>query len=351
MKATVAKRIKAARTLAGLSMRELSDKLEGLVSYNAISKYEKAQMMPDSKVLLQLSKALNVKTDYFFRPFTVSIENIAFRKKRKLSVKEVNAIKENVTDAISRYIELEGFLNLPINFVNPLAKIVIKNGADIESAVTTLLESWKLGINALPNVIELLEDKEIKVIEIDAKAEFDGFSGWANNKIPVIVVNTNFSIERKRFTALHELGHLVLSFDPELDEKTIEKLCHRFAGAMLMPQETFLNEFGSNRKRISVGELIAIKESYGISIQAIMARAKDLGCISEDRYISFRKWVNASDDRKKEIGLGGYQGKEHSTRFMQLLFRATSEELVSMSKAANLANVKLAQFRDDFVAI
>ena len=38
MKATVAKRIKAARTLAGLSMRELSDKLEGLVSYNAISK-------------------------------------------------------------------------------------------------------------------------------------------------------------------------------------------------------------------------------------------------------------------------------------------------------------------------
>lgn len=66
MKEIVAKRIKSARGLAGLSLRELSEKLDGLVSYNAISKYEKAEMMPDSKVLLQLAKVLNVKLDYFF---------------------------------------------------------------------------------------------------------------------------------------------------------------------------------------------------------------------------------------------------------------------------------------------
>ena len=87
MKEIVAKRIKSARTLAGLSLRELSEKLNGLVSYNAISKYEKALMMPDSKILIQMAHAMNVKPDYFFRPFTVEIGNIEFRKRRKLLVK------------------------------------------------------------------------------------------------------------------------------------------------------------------------------------------------------------------------------------------------------------------------
>jgi len=352
MKEIVAKRIKSARTLAGLSLRELSEKLNGLVSYNAISKYEKALMMPDSKILIQMAHAMNVKPDYFFRPFTVEIGNIEFRKRRKLLVKEVNAIKEDVTDTISRYIELEQFLNLSSDFESPIKDLIISNGNDIENAVNILLEKWKIGFNALPNVIELLEDKEIKVIELDVNLEFDGLSGWANEKIPVIVVNKNFPVERKRFTALHELAHLVLSFADGLEHKVVEKLCHRFAGAILMPKETFLLELGDTRKKISLSELMAIKETYGISIQAIMARAKDLEIISQERYIDFRIWINKGGEaRKKEEGLGSFIGKEQSTRFKQLLYRATSEEIISMSKAANLANQKLATFRDEFIEI
>ncbi|MEY3499601.1 MAG: hypothetical protein RL308_1270 [Bacteroidota bacterium] len=351
MKEIVAKRIKSARTLAGLSLRELSEKLEGLVSYNAISKYEKALMMPDSKVLIQMANVMNVKPDYFFRPFTVEIGNIEFRKRSKLPMKDVKSIKEDVTDTISRYIELEQFLNLSSDFESPIKNLIINNGDDVENAVNILLEKWKIGFNALPNVIELLEDKEIKVIELDANLEFDGLSGWANNKIPLIVVNKNFPIERKRLTALHELGHLMLSFADGLEHKVIENLCHRFAGAMLMPKETFLLEIGDNRKRISIPELIAIKETYGISIQAIMARARNLDIITLDRYTSFRIWVGQDNNRRKEIGFGSFIGKEQSTRFMQLLYRATSEEIISMSKAANLANQKLATFRDEFIEI
>jgi Zn-dependent peptidase ImmA (M78 family)/DNA-binding XRE family transcriptional regulator len=351
MKEIVAKRIKSARTLAGLSLRELSEKLDGLVSYNAISKYEKAQMMPDSKVMLQLAKVLNVKLDYFFRPFSISIENIEFRKKSKLGVKKVASIKEEVIDSITRYIEIEQFLNLASNFKNPIKNIVIADGDAVEKAVNQLIKDWNIGINALPNVIELLEDKEIKVIEIDADADFDGFSGWATGNIPVIVINAQFPVERKRFTALHELGHLLLNFNNTLSEKEIERLCHRFAGAILMPQETFLHELGKQRSKISVSELIAIKETYGISIQAIMARAKDLGVIPEEHFINFRRWVNQDPNRKKEINLGSFQGRERSSRFKQLLYRAAAEDLVSLNKAASLANMKVADFRKEFVLL
>jgi Zn-dependent peptidase ImmA (M78 family) len=351
MKELIGKRIQSARKLSGLSLRELADRMSGFVSHNAISKYEKAEMMPDSKVLVALSHALNVKSDYFFRPYTVEIENIEFRKKSKLASKKVFAIKEDVTNTIERYIELEQFLNFTYSFQNPIKDRVIKDGDDVENAVNYLLDQWKLGFNVLSNVIELLEDKEIKVIELDAQDEFDGLSGWASNDIPVIVVNKTFPVERKRFTALHELGHLLLNFDVSLEEKEIERLCHRFAGAFLMPKETFIKEIGTSRKSISISELVNLKESYGISMQAIMARAKNLKVINDDYYITFRKWVNKHEDHKKEIGFGSFKGSEGSTRFKQLLYRATAEEIISMSKAANLANQKLATYRDEYIAI
>jgi Zn-dependent peptidase ImmA (M78 family)/transcriptional regulator with XRE-family HTH domain len=348
MKDIVAKRLKSARLMAGLSLRELSEKIGNAVSYNAIAKYEKAEMMPDSKVLLVLSRALHVKPDYFFRPYSVEIQDIAFRKRKKLGVKKVNSLKEEITDSISRYVEIEQLLNIETAFHNPIRDLLITDGEDVESAVNQLIAYWKIGINAIPNVIDLLEDKEIKVVEIDAPLEFDGMSGWADQQIPIIVVNKNYENERKRFTALHELGHILLNFNTKLTEKEQEKLCHRFAGSLLIPKETFLSELGVKRNTISKAELINLKETYGFSIQAIMARARDLEVISPYYYQQF--CIQISGNRVEE-NLGHFVGKERSDRFRNLVFRAASEEIISMSKAANLCNQKLASFRDEFVAI
>jgi len=345
-------RIKSARIMAGYSLRELSKALNGIISHTAISKYEKGVLMPDSKVLILLSKALNVKTDYFLRPQTVEISNIEFRKKSNLSSKKTNAIKENMKDNIERYLELETFLNLHNTFNNPIRQVLIKNAEDIEKAVVQLLHQWDLGLNALPNVLEILEDHDIKIVEIDADEKFDGLSGWASQEIPVIVINKNFTVERRRFTALHELGHLLLNFQNGIfNPNKIEEFCNHFAAAVLLPKITLFNELGEKRHSISINELVYIKESYGISIQAIMARAKGLDIISSDQFRKFKKWINSNESRQKEIGFGDYKGIEHSSRFKQLLYRATAEEIISISKAASLSNVKLAQFRDEFMTI
>lgn len=348
MKEIFSKRLKSARTLAALSQDQLVEKMGNIVSKNAISKYEKGQMMADSTILIALSKALNVKPDYFFRPFTVEIENVEFRKKQRLSVKSVSAIKQTVTDFVERYIEVEQFLNIASSFVNPVKNIDISTIQDIDKAALIVRSEWKLGLNALPNVIDLLEDNEIKVIEVDAPDEFDGFSGWADGKIPIIVINKNYPVERKRLTALHELGHLILKLNEATSEREKERLCFQFAGAMLIPEPTFKTEIGDVRSHFSIPELVAIKETYGISIQAVMARAKDLGVISESQFIQFRKWISHN---RTEEGLGNYKGSEHTFRFKQLIYRAAAEEVISLSKAANLSNQKLAEFRKEFVAL
>lgn len=348
MKEIFSKRLKSARILASLSQDGLVERMGNIVSKNAISKYENGQMMADSKILLVLSNALNVKSDYFFRPFSVEIKKVEFRKKQKLPVKELNAIRQTVTDVVERYLEVEQFLNIEPAFVNPLSGLPVSDYAGVNNAALELRKAWNLGLDALPNVIDLLEDKEIKVIEVDASDEFDGFSGWADGKIPVIVLNRNYKVERKRLTALHELGHLVLQINNEVSDKEREKLCFQFAGAMLLPESTLKAEFGSSRSRFSIPELIAIKEAYGISIQAIMARARVLGIINEFQFISFRKWISHN---LTEAGLGSFSGLERAYRFKQLIYRAAAEEIISLSEAANLSNQKLAEFRKEFVAL
>jgi len=304
--------------------------------------------MADSKVLLALARALNVKSDYFFRPFTVQINQVEFRKKNRFSVKAANAIKQKVTDFIERYLEVEQFLNIQSDFSNPIVGLSVSTKADVEQAAIKVRTAWNLGMNALPNVIDTLENKEIKVVEIEAPEEFDGFSGWADGKIPLIVINKGYSVERKRLTALHELGHLLLNLPESISHKEKERFCFQFAGAMLIPKMTFKNEIGEFRSQLSEPELIAMKETYGMSVQAIMARAKDLDIITEAYFIQFRKRISHN---RAEIGLGAYLGIEQSFRFKQLIYRAAAEEVISLSKAANLSNQKLAEFRKEFVAL
>lgn len=351
METSIGLRIKSARQLAGISLRELADRLNGEVSHTAINKFEMGALMPDGQILLALAKALNVQTDYFLRQQIIQITDIAFRKRSRLSVKQSNSIKASIIDTLERYLELEALLNLNTDFVNPIAEYKIVTADDVETAVKELLDHWDLGSNAIPNVIELLESKGVKVIELNADSKFDGLSGWANGHIPVIVLNKAFSNERKRFTALHELGHLLLNFEDSLEHSVIEKHCHRFAGSFLMPPATLKKELGATRSAVSLNELVAVKESYGISMQAIMARARDLNIISSDYFVRFRMWVNADPTRKMEIGFGTYPGDERSTRFSQLIYRATAEEIITMSKAASLSNMRLAEFRGEYSAI
>ncbi len=329
--------------MKGWSLQELADALNNSITKQALHKYESGAMNPSAEILMALSKALDVKPDYLLRESTVSIGTVDFRKKTSLSVKQIDSIKEKVKEHLERYIEVENLLQEDKPFNNPLKDIIISELEDVESAVNKLIKKWELGNDPIPNVVEMLEEHLIRVIEIDAPEDFDGLSTYVG-KIPVVVVNTNFSIERKRFTALHELGHLVLNIEEGLDA---EKVCHSFAGAMLLPGDSLVKAIGEKRKNIAPGELVSIKEQYGISIQAIIMRAEVKGII--DRNAASRLWKFISTNRK-EIDMGQFRGNEKSFRLLRLVSHLAAEEIISTSKAANLLNMKIAEFRNHLEA-
>jgi Zn-dependent peptidase ImmA (M78 family)/transcriptional regulator with XRE-family HTH domain len=335
-------RIARARKTAGLSLRALADRVG--VSQTAIAKYEKNQISPDSQMLLKLSQALGVKGGYFFRQQSVTLSKPEYRKKSSLSQKQLDIIEGKILDQIERRLELEALF--PVPPVHTFALIeglptVVENYTDIEPIAEAVRTQWLLGMNPIPELIDVLETNGIRVFQVEDNGEgkFDGLMANVNEH-PVIVISSKWSGDRQRFTMAHELGHLLLNgrLSSALNE---EKACHRFAGALLLPEIAIKGELGTYRTKLELKELLLLKQEYGISMSAALRRAYDLGIIKESYYkylvieFSQRGW------RKNEP----YPtDKEESHHFTQLIFHALAEEYIGESKAADLMNMSVIDF-------
>ena len=344
-------RLKTARKMKGFSMQYLADMIG--ISKNMISKYENGKSIPDSPKLIALANILNVKPDYFFRPIDVSLETIKFRKKAKFSKNKVESIKAKIVDKMENYLAVENILNIKSGFSNPLAKFSINYINDAEDATQKLREKWQIGNDPIHNIISLLEVNEIKVVEIDEPDTklFDGLSAFINDTFPVIVINSNFPIERKRFTLLHELGHLLLNFPADISKKEEERICDRFAGAMLLPKKIIFKEIGMMRERISINELMNFQKRFGISIPAQIYRLADLGVISEYKKKQFYISRNKSIDFKRMVDEPRFDGSEFSERFDRLVYKALSQEIITISKAAALLNTDISEINHKLAII
>lgn len=333
------KRLKSAREMKGLSMANLVEKMADIVSKQAISKYEAGKMLPDSTVLIKLAEVLGVKVDYFFRPFTVSLSGIEFRKKAKMTEKARKSVEQQVMDHVERYLEIEDIIGVDYN-VSPLRREkIIRSREDVIMLANEIRKDWGLGEDGITDVISLLENKGIKVIEFDAPNEFDGLSGTAGEDI-VIVLNSNIRpTERKRFTALHELGHLIMNFDESVNEKTKEKLCHTFASEFLIPSKVFIDIIGDiSKSTLNMIAFAEIQHNFGISIDALIKKADDEGLITGNRYKNYHIRKNTNPSFKQYVEKSRIEN-EQPHRFISLVYDAYSKSLISVSKAAALLNI------------
>jgi Zn-dependent peptidase ImmA (M78 family)/DNA-binding XRE family transcriptional regulator len=338
-------RIKQARQAACLSLRELAD-LVG-ISAMAISKYERDEIKPSSDVLLRLAQALDVRTEYFFRQTTIEIEAAEYRKHPKLPVKEERRIYGDVMEQIERWLELESFIPSPWSKAFELPKGLPKHVAsmdEIEDVCDAVRSAWKLGQSPIQDLIEVLEEVGIKVFltKHDSDEKFDGMSAMANGQ-PIIVAGsdkTKWPGDRQRFTIAHELGHLILKgrLPKNLDE---EKACHRFAGAFLVPKEEAIKALGARRTWIEPRELYLLKMEWGLSMNAWIHRACDLGIVNKATGRKLWNCFEAQGWRKAEPG--DPFPHECAMQYKKLVFRALAEQLIGESKAAELLGTSSTQ--------
>ncbi len=337
-------RLRLSRSAAGLSLRDLSAQIDNRVTAQAISKYERDQSMPSSGVLIALANALGVSVPYLVADQDMVLEDVEFRKKRPTNKREEYQVEARVLDLLERYLTVEELLDLSsIAWEKPREASwpVLGDLAEAEQAAMSLREHWGLGIDPIPNLVELLEERGIKILSMDLAA-IDGLTAWVRrndaNAIATIVVNGSDWGERQRFTIAHELGHMALDVDPGIDD---EKAAHRFAGAFLMPAETLRAEIGNHRTHMGWGELFDLKQIFGVSVQALTYRCKDLHIFNDAAFrLLFREFTRLGWRRPPYQEPHTIPGEEPK-RFERLCFRALAEGAISEAKAAELLGISV----------
>ncbi len=345
-----ANRLSSARKMAGMSLQDLENKLEKYVTRQTLHKYEQGKMKPDSKALLAMSNVLGVPIDYFYSvpSVKVELENVDYRKySTKISKTEQIAVEEKAKENCERYLELE-------HLINPSEKEeyfsydkVIENADDAETAAKKLREVWKLGYDPIPDVVEMLEDKGYKVIELDAPDGFDGMKADVGGKKIIVLkksVKQGDDVVRKRLTALHELAHHSLTFSTKLTNKELEKLCHTFSSAVLYPADMAKKELSKDRFHFYQNELLLIKERWGISFSAVFARALHLGIITSFIYKRFNIGYRERGLHLNEPGK--FLSKEKPVKMQRLVYMGLSKEILTINEAAYYLGMSAWKFKE-----
>lgn len=336
--------LKRIRLLKNLSLNEAGKLLN--MTATAVSKYEKGEIIPDSKKLIDFANAYNVNSIDLLKVYNApKMKFNSFRKRKRLVGKNLELLENLIQDEVAKYLEVIELNNTALQSIK-LKKYLCNSLEDAENAANDFRNFIKISnkqpISDLTNIFENLGIVIIHIKNPDERfTDFDGLSEFVNN-IPVIVILDGIKDgARQRFTIAHELGHLLLNIkDEELDE---EKLCNRFASALLMPKEAVINEFGSSRNHINFFELTAFKFEFKVSYTAIAYRLKDLNIISDYLY------KNLSIYLSQRIGKNDSKPiqPETSYQFKKIVYKLEADEIISISKACELLGVSIDEYNKE----
>lgn len=335
-------RMVQARKMTGLSLRSLSGQMGGRVSHTMLSRYETGRATPDSEILACMAKALGVAPEFFYRSREISLSGLHFRKRVRLKKSVLHSIEEHSRDYFARFMEIEEITNKQLSFDIALQASSVPEAMQ---AAQRLRELWNLGGDPILNLIQLLENKGIKIyIHNTADAQFDGLSAQCQGCAMVVLAShLRDNLPRMRMTLAHELAHLVLRLPDSMPEKGHEACANAFAGAFLMPETSFAAMFGGRRDKVLLSTLLSLKSYFGVSLAALMMRANQLKLVSDSHLKSFFIAYNKKGFRTAEPG--EYRGAECSQRFDDLVSTAVLDGEISMSKGAALWGRPLAELR------
>ena len=331
------KKIKYYRLKNGLSVKELALKLN--ITSAAVSQYENDHRNPDMDILKKLSTIFNVTPLDFLPNSTIDcvFTHNAFRTSSKINKKDEELFLSEIEDKCLKQIEIMDLLNvLPSTSFTPT---LLDFNQDINSAVSFIKKA--LGVNEsgpIYSVVQALEKLGIVVLSFDAGDKIEGCNGKANG-ITYIFFNSNRTIERKRFTMIHEFVHLFYNH-LNIDEKELEDRVNKISGMILISDQDLINEFGLINRNINKYLLESVSKEYKIAPSCLVRRLRDLNIITEIYYRNFHKFLSARvGSRKNEPTLINDDSLEEPLSFNQMVYKALSLEIISISKASELLNV------------
>lgn len=299
-------RLTLARHLAGLRKSDLAARVEK--SPTAVAAWESGAKRPTAATVAQLALSLSVEPGFFaIRPDDVAALSAtphfrSLRSTSQLARDQAFAYGQLAVDIAS---SLERHVELPESDVPSLPVAVDdRDGDGPERAAQLVRQQWGIEVGPVGHLVRLLENHGVLVVfSPEQTAAVDAYS-FDSRLRPVVILNPiKRDYYRQRFDVAHELGHLIMHSDAEPGGRIVEDQAHRFAAELLMPagqiRELLPATMGGN-----VWQALArLKEQWGVSIQALLFRARWLGRLSDVSYRNAMTTISSRGWRRNEPGL------------------------------------------------
>lgn len=223
--------------------------------------------------------------------------SLLFRARADMTEREQKAIHRHAQMAyemVRRMMFGKSVRELPIRVPNV--------PGDPEHAAT--IARSELGLSPdqpVKHVIRAMEAAGVLVISLPRTLRgADAFSVWgfadAIRRRPIVVLSSDRPADRVRLSAAHELGHLVMH-QPLPASPSIHKEADHFAGAFLMPADAMREEIGV---ATTLDTFLGLKLKWGVSVQALIVRAHELGIITPRKYRTLFQRLSARGWRVRE---------------------------------------------------
>lgn len=289
--------IKVARESRGLSQSGLAKQID--VTQASLSRFEKGNLVVSKEDLQKISDVLKYPTSFFEKEVKfVGESSLFYRKRVSMTVKGLSMLESKISilsNCIDELLESIDIPELRIPAVEPSSE---NSPYEIAYKIRSLL---CVPAGPIDNIVSLLERNGVIVMFLDLADtdKFDGMTMFTAKQAPVIWINKNAPNDRKRYSLAHELGHLVMhlrSEDFDKSEKQKEDEANQFAGEFLMPESMCKSDFFN----LKYSDLSLKKYYWKVSKAAIIFRAKELKCISDETTKYLYVTLGRNGERKNE---------------------------------------------------
>jgi Zn-dependent peptidase ImmA (M78 family)/transcriptional regulator with XRE-family HTH domain len=297
----IPERIREAREARGLQLETFAEVLN--VTKQAVAQFESGLASPSGETMRQIISATNQPPSFFvtrrersssgLSPFWRGLKRMELHHRRRIARRLEWA--RDIVAYVERFIDLPA-VSLPGISFDPLSG----TAAQIERAADMLREHWGLGRGPAGDLSALMElNGFVLVHESVLCPDMDAVSCWQAGRPYVLFSAEVTSGPRNVWNLAHELAHILLHTSIEVTSDTLSTLEHqanRFAGAFLLPQESFSREVLGT----SLSHFLFLKEKWGVAISAMAYRCKDLGIINANQHSYVMRQLNFKKIRKYE---------------------------------------------------
>lgn len=340
-------RLVEARAARGLTQVALAD-LSGRTS-SSISRWEAGDQLPEVDALQAVARGLNLPISFFLNPQADHGPAPMFARSMAAATKSVRSrVEARLRWAQDISLVLQESVDLPEPNVPQFGATDFREirDADIEQMAVECRSAWELGLGPISDLLLAMENAGIVVVkERIGAGTMDGLSNWSavDGRPYVFLATDKQTCARSRLDAAHELGHLVLhrglterALYDAAAFKEIERQAFYFAGAFLLPAESFGAEVWSP----SLPAFVSLKERWRTSVGAMIMRCSNLEIISDEYKQRLFKHYSAKGWRKHEPLDGEGEMSIEQPRLLSRAIRLLCDERI-YTKPELLAAVRL----------